>query len=74
MAGDLDRLKAALAEEAARPVHPAVVAAADAVRARHVGAAVAILFYGSCLRHGGGMAPDADGVLGARYPQLPIFG
>lgn len=82
MAGDLDRLKEALAEEAARPVHPAVVAAADAIRARHAGAAVATLFYGSCLRQGGGMAPDTDGVLdfyllvdgyGGAYPGRPLL-
>ena len=63
MAGALESLKEALAEEAARPVHPSVMAAADPIRARHAGAAVATLFYGSCLRQGGGMAPDADGVL-----------
>ena len=82
MAGDLDSLMGALAEEAARPVHPAVMAAADAIRARHAGAAVATLFYGSCLRRGGGMAPDPDGVLdfyllvdgyGGAYPGRPLL-
>ena len=82
MAGNLDSLMGALAEEAARPVHPAVMAAADAIRARHAGAAVATLFYGSCLRRGGGMAPDPDGVLdfyllvdgyGGAYPGRPLL-
>lgn len=82
MAEALDRLEEALAEEAARPVHPSVMAAADAIRARHAAAAVATLFYGSCLRRGAGMAPDADGVLdfyllvdshGGAYPGRPLL-
>ena len=55
----LDRLKDALADETAGPVHPSVTAAAEAVRARHHGAARAVLFYGSCLRHGGDAGADA---------------
>ena len=39
-----------IAQELAQPVAPAVQAMADAVRARHPQAGVAVLFYGSCLR------------------------
>jgi hypothetical protein len=39
-----------IAQELAQPVAPAVLAVADAVRARHPHAALAVLFYGSCLR------------------------
>jgi hypothetical protein len=45
-------LAAALAKEIARPVPPAVVAMAEAIRARHPAAAQAVLFYGSGLRLG----------------------
>lgn len=48
-AGALDEL---LAEELAAPVPDGVVAMADAIRARHGDAVVAVLFYGSCLRRG----------------------
>jgi len=44
-----------LAEELDRAVPPAVMAAAAAARDRHGRAAVAVLFYGSCLR-----APEAE--------------
>jgi hypothetical protein len=43
-------LKGLVAQELSQPVAPAVLAMADAVRARHGKAAVAVLFYGSCLR------------------------
>jgi len=39
-----------IAKELAQSVAPAVQAMAAAVRARHPGAALAVLFYGSCLR------------------------
>jgi hypothetical protein len=44
------RLVRWIAEEVRRPVHPAVAAAAEEVRRRHPLGAVAVLFYGSCLR------------------------
>ena len=43
-------LTALIAQELAEPVAPAVQAVADAVRSRHAKAALAVLFYGSCLR------------------------
>jgi hypothetical protein len=39
-----------IAQELAQPVAPAVAAMADRVCARHPRAALAVLFYGSCLR------------------------
>ena len=39
-----------IARELAEPVAPSVAAVADAVRARYADAALAVLFYGSCLR------------------------
>ena len=48
-------VEALLDEELNRVVPPAVAAAAAAVRDRHSRAAVAVLFYGSCLR-----APEAE--------------
>jgi hypothetical protein len=39
-----------IAQELTQPVAPAVRAMADAVQARHPQAALAVLFYGSCLR------------------------
>lgn len=50
-----ETVRAIVAEELARPVPQAVRAAAEAVRAPHARAAVAVLFYGSCLR-----VPEAD--------------
>src|SRR5581483_883310 len=50
-----DPIRAIIGEEMTRPVAAAVTAAAEAVRAPHRGAAVAVLFYGSCLR-----VPEAD--------------
>lgn len=43
-------LKSLVAQELSQPVAPAILAMAEAVRARHGQAAVAVLFYGSCLR------------------------
>jgi len=43
-------LKGLVAQELSQPVAPAVLAMAEAVRARHGKAALAVLFYGSCLR------------------------
>jgi hypothetical protein len=43
-------LTALIAQELAQPVPAAVRTMADAVRARHVEAAIGVLFYGSCLR------------------------
>lgn len=39
-----------IAQELGQPVAPAVRTVADAVRSRHPDAALAVLFYGSCLR------------------------
>src|SRR4051794_12456359 len=50
-----DPIRAIIGEEMTRPVAAAVTAAAQAVRAPHQRAAVAVLFYGSCLR-----VPEAD--------------
>lgn len=44
-------LETFLAEEACRPVRPAIAAIAEAARVRHGGVG-AVLFYGSCLRDG----------------------
>lgn len=41
-----------IAAELRRPVEPPVLAAAEAVRARHGQSVLAILYYGSCLRDG----------------------
>ncbi len=43
-------LKGLVAQELGQPVAPAILAMAEAVRARHKTAALAVLFYGSCLR------------------------
>jgi hypothetical protein len=52
-------LAALIAQELAQPVAPAVQAVADAVRGRHPSAAVAVLFYGSCLRRPEGLLADS---------------
>jgi hypothetical protein len=59
---DRDRLEAWIAREVAQPAHPAALALADAIRARH-GAIAAVLFYGSCLRRPAAMAAPPDGIL-----------
>lgn len=46
------RLESLIAAELDRPVHPAVAALAEAARRAHGDAALAVLFYGSCLRDG----------------------
>lgn len=54
-------LKGLVADELRQPVAPTVAAMAEALRGRHAQAALAVLFYGSCLRK-----PDtllADSVL-----------
>ena len=51
-----------IAREVAQPVHPAALALADAIRARH-GAIAAVLFYGSCLRQPVASAAPPEGVL-----------
>jgi hypothetical protein len=43
-------LQGLVADELRQPVVPAVAAMAEAVRARHPDGALAVLFYGSCLR------------------------
>ena len=48
--GSRAELESLVAEELKHPVAPAVAAMADAVRARHPQGALAVLFYGSCLR------------------------
>jgi hypothetical protein len=55
-------LAAEVAEEIARPVAPAVAAMAEAIRARHAEATLAVLFYGSGLRLGDATAAG-EGVL-----------
>jgi len=52
-------LTALIAQELAQPVAPAVRAVADAVRARHPEAALAVLFYGSCLRRPESLLADS---------------
>jgi hypothetical protein len=52
-------LAALIAQELAQPVAPAVQAVADAVRARHPEAALAVLFYGSCLRRPESLLADS---------------
>jgi hypothetical protein len=52
-------LTALIAQELAQPVAPAVLAVADAVRARHPRAALAVLFYGSCLRRPESLLADS---------------
>jgi hypothetical protein len=58
---DRGRLEAWIAREVAQPAHPAALALADAIRARH-GAIAAIVFYGSCLRQPAAAAPP-DGIM-----------
>src|SRR5437867_2235586 len=48
-----------VAQELAQPVAPAVPAMADAVCARHPRAALAVLFYGSCLRRPESLLADS---------------
>lgn len=48
-----------IAQELAQPVAPAVATMADAVRARHSQAALAVLFYGSCLRRPESLLTDS---------------
>lgn len=52
-------LTALIAQEQAQPVAAAVQAMADTVRARHPDAALAVLFYGSCLRRPDGLLADS---------------
>lgn len=52
-------LKGLVAQELSQAVAPAVQAMADAVRARHGTAALAALFYGSCLRKPETLLSDA---------------
>ncbi|WP_119305038.1 hypothetical protein [Dongia deserti] len=52
-------LTALIAQELAQPVAPAVRTMADAVRARHPNAALAVLFYGSCLRRPESLLADS---------------
>jgi hypothetical protein len=59
---DRGRLEAQIAREVAQPAHPAALALADAIRARH-GAIAAILFYGSCLRQPAAAAAPPEGIL-----------
>lgn len=50
MSSSRAELKSLVAQELSQPVAPAILGVAEAVRARHGQAAVAVLFYGSCLR------------------------
>ena len=47
-----ETLEALFRAELSGPVLPGVQRVADAIRARHGDAVVALLFYGSCLRRG----------------------
>jgi hypothetical protein len=58
---DRRRLEEWIAREIALPAHPAALALADAIGARHGGIA-AIVFYGSCLRQSAAAAPP-DGIM-----------
>jgi hypothetical protein len=60
---DRSRLEQWIAEEAGQPVHPAAMAIADLLRARHGAATAAILFYGSCLRQAAAASDPPEGVL-----------
>ena len=70
-------------EELLTPVLPRVAVFAEALRVRHEGSCVAILFYGSCLRMGTAMLAEPDSVLDFyvlvddyrnAYPKSPILG
>jgi hypothetical protein len=52
-------LTALIVRELAQPVAPAVQTMADAVRSRHPKAALAVLFYGSCLRRPDSLLADS---------------
>jgi hypothetical protein len=58
---DRSRLEEWIAREMALPAHPAALALADTICARHGGIA-AIVFYGSCLRQPAAAAPP-DGIM-----------
>jgi hypothetical protein len=58
---DRSRLEEWIVREMALPAHPAALALADAICARHGGIA-AIVFYGSCLRQPAAAAPP-DGIM-----------
>jgi hypothetical protein len=60
---DRSRLEQWIAREAGQPVHPAAMAIADLLRARHGAATAAILFYGSCLRQAVAASEPPEGVL-----------
>ncbi len=55
-----DPIATLIAGEAERPVAPAFQALAEAARRRHEAAALAVLFYGSCLRSGEDRGQIAD--------------
>jgi hypothetical protein len=59
MADPRAELTRLIAQELAEPVALAVLAMADAVRARHPKAALGILFYGSCLRRPESLLADS---------------
>jgi hypothetical protein len=59
---DRSRLEEWIAREMALPAHPAALALADAICARHGGIA-AIVFYGSCLRQPAAAAAPPDGIM-----------
>jgi hypothetical protein len=59
---DRGRLEGWIARETALPAHPAALALADAIRARHGGIA-AIVFYGSCLRQPAAAPAPPDGIM-----------
>ncbi len=63
MDGNADALLAWIAAESQRSVPASVLAAADAIRRRHERAAIAVLYYGSCLRREGDPAEDEGCVL-----------
>jgi hypothetical protein len=56
-------LRSVIEAESEAPVHPAAEAMATAIASRHAGAALGVLFYGSCLRDDSVLRDEAEGVL-----------
>lgn len=79
MADSGDRIATLIGTEVDEPVAPAFLALAEAARRRHEAAALAVLFYGSCLRSGEDRDQIADLYLivegyrtAYRNPLLPL--
>lgn len=56
-------LESVVLDEVREPVHTAITGFADRIRSRVGPATVAVLFYGSCLRRGGELPPEEEGIL-----------